>query len=225
MLSKKEMEEIFQKQIKIQEKMKSTSEAGTKINFAGKKIIITKNVFWPGDDTELFVKLFTVHPGESVLDVCTGSGVIAVFAAYKGAKKIVATDINPDAVKCAKDNAKFHGFSDIIDVRLSDMFGSVEDYEKFDVITVNLPFMNRRAPDVVASSVWDTDLCAHKKFFSDAGKYLKQKGRIYLCHANFGAINEMKRMTKDAGFSIKSIGKKEFADTPKIYYMFELTKK
>jgi len=225
MATKKQLDQIIQWQKERQNDFKSVPKEGKKISYLGKQFIVYKNVFWPFNDSIPLVENLKINKGESVLDIGTGSGVIAVFAAYKGAGKVVAIDINPAAVKAAKDNAKLHGFSEIIDVRVSDMFESVRENEKFDVITGNLPFRDKEAPDLVAASHWDTDLQTHKKFFADVNEHLKPNGRIYLAQSIYGAVDEMKKMAQSAGFQVNLIGKKEISsEIPRTFYAFELTR-
>src|ERR1700736_3204017 len=82
------------------------TETGSLVEYLGKQFVVHKNVFWPGDDSRPLVENYVVHPGEEVLDLCTGSGHIAVFSAYKDAKSVLALDKNPDAVENAKHNAE-----------------------------------------------------------------------------------------------------------------------
>lgn len=89
-----------------------------------------------------------------------------------------------------------------MEVRRSDLFENVGD-EQFDVITANLPFRDKPAPDVVARSQWDTDFRTNTQFFEQAARYLKPGGRIYFAHSNFGAVDEVRRLAKQAGFSIR----------------------
>ncbi len=187
---------------------------------------VGKNVFWPFDDSKPLVENYRINSGDYVLDVCTGSGVIAIFSAYKGAKKVIALDINPDAVKTAKENTKLHRFGEIIDIRLSDMFDALQNGEQFDVITGNLPFRNKTATDYVESSQWDTNLNVHKRFFAEVNRHLKPNGRIYLSQANFDAVEEMKQLANISGFAVKLIGQKTMPNNdPRIFYAFELTRK
>ncbi len=189
-----------------QKAFKSIPAAGKTITYLGKKFFVYRNTFWPFKDSQPLVKNLRIKKTESVLDVGTGSGVIAVFACYRGAGRVVAVDINPSAVKSAKRNAKLHGFDKVIEIKHSNLFENVKQ-EKFDVITANLPFRNRSAHDVVARSQWDTDLKTNKQFFKRVGKYLKPNGRIYFAQANFGAVKEIKMLAKAAGFSISLVGR------------------
>lgn len=225
MLTKEQLDEITKEQIHMQECFRSVPSGGKYIEYLGKRFIVYKNVFWPFEDSKPLVENYRIDPGNSVLDVCTGSGVIAVFSACKGAKKVVALDVNPDAVKTAIENARQHGFADIIDVRLSDMFDALRDDEQFDVITGNLPFRNKIATNYGESSQWDTGLKVHRRFFSKVNRYLKPNGRIYFSQANFGAVDEMKQLAEASGFAVRRIGQKIMRDNPKIFYAFELTRK
>ncbi len=74
----------------------------------------------------------------SVLDMGTGSGVGAIFAARRGAR-VVAVDINPEAVRCARVNALLNHLEDKIDVRQGDLFAPVAG-QRFHMVLFNPPF-------------------------------------------------------------------------------------
>jgi release factor glutamine methyltransferase len=75
--------------------------------------------------------------GERVLDMGTGSGVNAIFAATRGAR-VLAVDISPPALAAAEANAERNGMADRIEVRRSDIFDNVEGL--FDLIVFDPPF-------------------------------------------------------------------------------------
>ena len=223
MLTPQQLNEITKAQIAKQNKFRSVSENGQYIDYLGKKFLVYRDVFWPYDDSAALVQNFTVEPGELVLDIGTGCGVIAIFAAEKGAKKVVALDINPAAVKAAEHNAKAYSYEDIIEVRCSDLFQKIAATEKFDVIIVNLPFRNKEAKDFVEASFWDSAFNSNLRFFQEVDKYLKPDGRIYISQANYGNVEEMKKIAKKAGFISKLIGKKTMgANDVREFYAFEL---
>jgi release factor glutamine methyltransferase len=208
-----------------QKAIKSVPEGGKTIKYLGKEFLVYPNTFWPFTDSQPLVENFRIERGESVLDVGTGSGVIAVFACYQGASKVVAVDINPAAIKSARHNAKSHGFGKTMTVKRSNLFTAVAN-QKFDVITANLPFRNKAAHDLVAQSQWDTDFKTNTQFFLQVGEYLKPGGRIYFSQANFGAIPAIKKLAREAGFSVRAIGSKaaDKAETKK-FFAFVIKKK
>ncbi|PXX46994.1 methyltransferase [Undibacterium pigrum] len=201
-----------------QKAFKAIPPTGKTVKYLGKEFLVFPETFWPFTDSQPLVQSFKINKGDSVLDVGTGSGVIAIFACYGGASKVTAVDINPAAIKSARHNAKLHGFDKLMTVKKSNLFQALKD-EQFDVITANLPFRNKPAPDVVARSQWDTDFKTNTQFFADVGKHLKPGGRIYFAQSNFGAIAEIKALAKAAGFSVRTMASAaaDKAETRKFY--------
>lgn len=209
-------------QIARQQAFKSLPPSGRTVAYLDKAFHVYPNTFWPFMDSEPLVRALRVRRGEHVLDVGTGSGVIATFACYLGAARVLALDINPAAVRSARRNAREHGFGEVMEVRQSDLFDAVGD-EQFDVITANLPFRNKTAPDVVARSQWDTDFQTNTRFFAQVRRYLKPGGRIYFAHSNFGAPAEVRRLAKAAGFSMRQMARSPDGDPEgRLFYAFIL---
>ena len=219
MLSEKERDEIVNWQRKRQEQFRSIPTKGIVIEYFGRDLIVYKDAFIPCEDSHALVENYEILAGESVLDVCTGVGNLAVMSAYKGAKRVVCLDINPNAVRSAKANMRLHSLN--VEVHLSDMFDSLPK-ERFDVITGNFPFTNRPAHDFVEASQWDEGLRTHKKFFSGVLKFLKPGGRVYLAQSDFGAFKEMIAMAEEAGFRVKNIGENAMLNGPGSFFAFEL---
>ncbi len=76
------------------------------------------------------------YRGGSLLDVGTGSGILAIAAARLGAKGIVAVDIDPDAVRVAKENVAHNGLESAIDVRKGDLLQGLS--QQFDFAVANI---------------------------------------------------------------------------------------
>lgn len=217
---------ITRLQKRKQKQFRTIPTKGMMVDYLGKKFVVYRSVFIPYEDSILLVKKYRIKPSEHVLDIGTGCGVIAVFSAYKGASHVVAVDTNPAAVRATKQNARTHGFVKVIDARRSNLFSQLHTGETFDVITVNLPYRNKTAKDIIEASFWDAGFQTYKRFFLEVGRYLKPHGRIYLAQANYGDITIMKQLAKAAGFVIKRIGKKVMPQgDPRIFYVFELKQK
>jgi len=71
-----------------------------------------------------------IKGGEELIDVGTGSGILAIGAMKLGAKSVLAVDLDPVAVSSAKENARLNGLSEPIDVRLSDLLGVLKGETK-----------------------------------------------------------------------------------------------
>ena len=77
-------------------------------------------------------------PGARVLDVCTGTGHLAVAAALAGARRVVAVDISRRAVLAARLNARLNGVR--VDARRGDLLAPVGG-ERFDLVVSNPPYL------------------------------------------------------------------------------------
>lgn len=76
--------------------------------------------------------------GRHVVDLCTGSGVVAIGAAGQGAASVTAFDICPKAVRCARSNALAAGAD--VDVHLGSWARAVE-FGPFDLVVCNPPYV------------------------------------------------------------------------------------
>lgn len=94
----------------------------------------TEGVFTPSAGGLFYARSLTVHPGERVLDIGTGSGILAILAARLGAR-VEATDVDPRAVAAAGRNAALNGVT--IHTSVGSLFGDSSGI--FDVIVANLP--------------------------------------------------------------------------------------
>jgi len=87
-----------------------------------------------------------VRPGDRVLDIGTGSGILAVASARLGASRVIAFDLDPVAVSSARENARLNGLDDVVTVLESDLLAALKDMEKrgekvrsaFDVAVANI---------------------------------------------------------------------------------------
>jgi release factor glutamine methyltransferase len=104
-------------------------------------LLDVEGVYPPQNDSQLLID--TLHKaqlarGRRVLDLCTGSGVVAIAAAELGAASVTAFDICPHAVRCSRGNAVGAGV--VVDVREGSYSGAL-DYAPFDVIVSNPPYV------------------------------------------------------------------------------------
>lgn len=126
-----------------------------KREFWGLSMKVSPAVLVPRPETELLVErtLAVVEVGATarVLDVCTGSGCVAVaIAKERPTASVVATDLSADALDIARANAATHAPAVVL--RQGDLFAPIAG-ERFDVITANPPYLSTRelvecAPDV-----------------------------------------------------------------------------
>lgn len=159
-----------------------------KLNF-----FVTKDVLIPRQDTEALVeeviKIAKDIPNPVILDLCTGSGAIAVsLAKYIPNSKIYGIDISEKALEVAKKNAEFNGVKNSIEFRVSDLFNKIRN-QKFDIIVSNPPYIKKEDIKLLPKDVQKepkialdggTDgLVFYSRIAKSAYKHLRRGG--YLC--------------------------------------------
>jgi Ribosomal protein L11 methylase len=77
-----------------------------------------------------------VKPDMCVIDIGTGSGILAIAAAHMGAKPVIATDLDATAVRVAAENVALNGFEGTIETRCGDLLDVV--HENGDVVIANI---------------------------------------------------------------------------------------
>ena len=180
--------------------------------------IVHRNVFPPRSDTELLVSSMCIRKRSAVMDVGTGCGVLAIFAALRGASHVVAVDMNDDAVTNARINITAFGLDSVVEAKVSDVFLTI-DTRRYDTIIANLPGRNQTATNMVEAAQWDTEFGAHKKLFSGAKKYLKPNGNIIMVKANYPELNDLIDLASKNGFVLEVLGcKKPSGEEFRTYY-------
>lgn len=107
---------------------------------------VTSDVLIPRPDTEtLVMEVLDGIKGQAspkVLDLCTGSGCVAIAVA-KNAKSahVTATDISTAALEIARENATRHAVTDRVEFIQSDLFAAISPTARFDVIASNPPYI------------------------------------------------------------------------------------
>lgn len=122
---------------------KGRQERPVLASVAGRSLLVLPGVMNPVlfRTGAVFARYLETHPlpaGGRVLDMGTGSGLLALVAAGRGAR-VVAVDINPEAVRCARINALLNRVEARVDVRQGDLFAPV-DGEQFALVLFNPPY-------------------------------------------------------------------------------------
>lgn len=210
---------------KKHERIRNIPAEGEIFTCLGKDFIVYPNVYYPSDETANLVENWRIEPGDTVLDIGTGSGVIAILAATQGAAHVRATDHCPDSIRSASANVARHKLEDVIMVKQSDMFADVPKDEHYDVIVANLPFTDQVATDIVEKTTYDEGFVNLKKYYEGIDNHLKPNGRAYVTRGNFGGLSEVFELADQYNLTIRKIGELHLPDDPRIDYAFELTRK
>ena len=161
--------------------------------FMKMKFVVTKDVLIPQPDTEILVeeviKIGNRLQNPMILDLCTGSGAIAVSLAKNLPNvKIIATDISKKAIEIAKYNAKLNGVINNIDFVESNLFDKLKNL-KFDIIVSNPPYVptgeikklpkDVRQEPILALDGGKDGLDFYRKIFEKSHEFLNSQG--YMC--------------------------------------------
>jgi release factor glutamine methyltransferase len=123
---------------------------------------VEPSVLVPRPDTETVVEvaLQTAHISGNraapwrILELCTGSGVIAVSLARElAAARVIATEVSPPAVAIARRNAARHGVDGRVEVRPGDLFEPVAGEAAFDLVVANPPYVATAVIATLAAEV------------------------------------------------------------------------
>ncbi|MEE9523355.1 MAG: peptide chain release factor N(5)-glutamine methyltransferase [Thermodesulfovibrionales bacterium] len=191
------------------------------VDFYGLKIRVGRGVLIPRPETELLVDnviksgAWDFRSGHkdniNVLDLCTGSGCMALAIANNiPDAEVYATDISGTALEYARENARLHGI-DNVTFLLGDLFDPVRG-KKFHVIVSNPPYIKSAdIPDlqgeirdwepVEALDAGEDGLEYYRRIISDLGKYLVRNGQCFL-EIGFDQRYEIESLVKQRDFNI-----------------------
>ena len=182
--------------------------------FMGLTFRVTPDVLIPRQDTETLVEQVLQEqkdPDIRLLDLCTGSGCIAISLAVKGGyESVTATDLSEEALKVAERNAKTHQKKIIF--RQGDLFSALPRTEAgtFDIITSNPPYIPtaviatlepevREHEPMMALDGTEDGLRFYRQIAQEAGTWLKPGGAIYL-EIGYDQGEAVSGLLREAGF-------------------------
>lgn len=171
----------------------------------GLEYTVLSRVYGGGADTEVLCDCLDVRKGEDVLDVGTGTGVVALFMKQRGARRVVAVDFAPDAVRNAKLNSTRLGLP--IVVKRSNAFSAVTG--RFDVITFNPPYTDRPAQQQYQICFWDQGHTSVRKFFAGLRRHAKPRSRVFVCWSSFGTRGLLAGLAKAHDMRLRRVGKRK----------------
>ena len=169
--------------------------------------VVDENVYEPAEDTFLLAENLDVNDGDTVLDMGTGCGILGILAAKK-AKYIVAVDINPYAMRCAKENALLNNARSKISFVQADLFAHLSEKIKFDTILFNAPYLpvEENEPTSWVSRAWSGGVTGREvidRFIIESVAYLKERGRVILLQSSLADIEGTLLALKKQGMSGK----------------------
>jgi len=145
----------------------------------------------------------------SFLEIGCGAGLIAVACALAGCDRVVATDINAEAVRNAALNVARHGVSEQVRVCESDLFDALDPDERFDVIFWSSNYVlapaDYRYRSVHEAAYVDPGYETHRRFLTAAHRRLTPTGSVILHFSSRGDLPRLLRMAGENGLGLHTL--------------------
>jgi release factor glutamine methyltransferase len=182
-----------------------------RLKYKNAEIKVIPEVYEPSEDSFLLAEaaLTEIRGTEKVLEIGCGSGIISAVIKANTNATIFGIDINPNAVKCSKDNG--------IEVVRGDLIDSIRG--KFDLLIFNPPYiptLDEERTDDWLNTALDGGYDGRKiifRFLEDAAEHLVENGRILLLISSITGIAEVKSKLRSLDYTVK--------DSIQRRYMFE----
>ena len=171
------------------------------LQLGGLEIIQDPNKFCFGVDAVFLSDFARVKPGETVLDMGTGNGIIPLLLSAKTqGRKFTGLEIQQDTAEMARRSVLHNHLEDRIEIVTGDIKEAAEIFKPafFDVITINPPYMlvdhGLRNPDSARAVARHEVLCSLDDILRESMRLLQDKGRFYMIHRPFRLTEIMIKM-------------------------------
>lgn len=183
--------------------------------FMGMEFYVNEHVLIPRQDTETLVELVLKdYKGMKpvILDMCTGSGCIAIsLAGISGFDRVTAVDVSKEALKVAEKNAENLLGQGRITFVESDLFSSLEEQKKFDVIVSNPPYIPTKIIEGLQPEVRDFEpmlaldgkedgLYFYRRLADEGRRYINAGGAVYF-EIGYDQAEAVSDLLREAGFA------------------------
>ncbi|WP_406535542.1 HemK2/MTQ2 family protein methyltransferase [Methanobrevibacter sp.] len=161
------------------------------------------NVYIPAEDSYLLADNLQIKKGQSVLEIGTGSGIVAMYAS-RLTDNITVTDINFDACELARKNFEANSIENI-EILFGNLFEPVEN-RKFDVILFNTPYLPTEDGEVLEDTInyaFDGGLNGRKVidlFLNEVGNHLNDGGIVQMIQSSLSGNEETLEKLDNLGF-------------------------
>jgi len=184
-----------------------------------------ESVFWEPDDTRSmrdWLKDSDRLKNSSVLEIGCGTGLVSIACALRGARSVVASDINPAAVANATYNAELCGASQRLKVRQVNAahpgpFEVIAENEKFDFIISNPPWEDAPVDSPAAYAFYDPGFKLLEGILTESKKHLHASGRVMLAYGAKRAINRIQQLGPQHGWQVTIHDTRELESLPEVF--------
>jgi len=169
----------------------------------GYQIIQNPGSFCFGIDAVLLSDFAKVKPGQKVIDLGTGTGIIPILMEAKTeASHLTGLEIQPESADMARRSVQYNNLEDKIDIVMGDIkeASTIFEHDSFDVVTSNPPYMigthGLQGDNDKKTIARHEVLCTFDDIAREASRLLKNGGTFYLVHRPFRLIELVTTLTK-----------------------------
>lgn len=184
-----------------------------------------ESVFWEPRDTDslrVWIGSSDSVSDATVLEIGTGTGLIALWCAEHGARRVVATDINQAAAANARYNAQQIGVQDVVEVRLvpstdPGAFSVVEPEEQFDLIISNPPWEDAPVSEDAAFALYDPGFALLDDILAESKNHLKPGGKLLLAYGAKEAIRRIIDTAPEYGWNVNVVDERTINELRSVF--------
>jgi release factor glutamine methyltransferase len=158
---------------------------------------VYEDVYEPAEDSFLFAENLDVAEGSAVLDLGAGCGILGVVAAKK-AGSVLSVDLNPYAVRCARENARLNHVRGKMSFLQADLFRAMAANAVFDLVLFNAPYLPSEESEAESwiGRSWAGGADGRKvvdRFIAEVPVHLKPDCRVLLMQSTLTGVEETLR--------------------------------
>lgn len=189
------------------------------------KIAVFDTVFWePRDTTSLreLIQTTDLVKGKEVLEIGTGSGLVSLCCLRAGAARVVATDVNPAAIRNATYNARNLEVDERFEVRqvpLEDpsAYRVIGPDERFDLIISNPPWEDQQAESIDEYALYDARFALLESMLSGLQLHLKPGGKALLAYGAVSGVERILELSPRLHLRARVLDDRAIADLPETF--------
>jgi release factor glutamine methyltransferase len=187
-----------------------------------RNIAVFETVFWDPRDTISLRHLIRYTPlvkDRTVLEIGTGSGLLSLCCLQAGARQVLATDVNKNAVENARYNAELLGFIKRFEVRLvplndSGAYAVLRPDERFDLILSNPPWEDKSPKTIDEFALYDEHFALLRSLLANLKQRLNPGGKALLAYGNVNAIRTIQRLAPEHDLEVRILDDRDLDQLP-----------
>ena len=196
-----------------------------RVDYLDGRVARFHTVFWePKDTTSLRQRIFLsdVFRDREILEIGTGSGLISLCCLQVGASRVVATDINPNAIENARFNARQRGYLDRFELRLvressPGAFAVIPAGEKFDYVISNPPWEDGVPNQVDDYAYYDPGFRLLDSLLAELEDRLKPGGCALLAYGCVSAIRAVYETAPRYGLRVETLDDRNLDELEEVF--------